>query len=142
MGGRQDLSRPRRRDLYGAPPVLHRAGACPRHGRAGGAVPPPVWRQRQGHLTASGSLCASAIPGGATPESGGLFLCPQMATDGGGPADPDIQEAQHPYRARASNGTEVTPTSPAVKGSSAVATAGRVQRLSLTSPAITSQVKD
>jgi len=47
-----------------------------------------------------------------------------MATDGGGPADPDIQEAQHPYRAPASIGTEVTPASPAVKGSSAVATCG------------------
>src|SRR5713226_8569302 len=110
LGGRQDLSRRRRRDLVGEPSVLHRAGACLRHGRAGGAVPPPVWRQREGNLTASGSLCASAITGRATPESGGPFSCPQMATDGGGPADPDIQEAQHPYRAPASNGTEVTLT--------------------------------
>ena len=56
LGGRQDLSRRRRRDLVGEPPVLHRAGARPRHGRAGGAVPPPVWQQRQGRLTTSGSL--------------------------------------------------------------------------------------
>ena len=27
-------------------------------GRPGGAVPPPVWQQRHGRLTTSGSLCA------------------------------------------------------------------------------------
>ena len=44
------LSRRRRRDLISEPPVLHRAGARPRHGRPGRAVPPPVRHHRQGHL--------------------------------------------------------------------------------------------
>ena len=70
------LSRRRRRDLVGKPPVLHRAGARPRHGRTGGAVPPPVRQQRQRRLTTSGSLHAPAITGRPILESGGPFPCP------------------------------------------------------------------
>src|SRR5713101_5136671 len=70
LGGRKHLSRHRRRDLLGEPPVLHRAGARPRQRRAGGAVPPPVWQQGHGRLTASGGLCASAITGRPTLGAG------------------------------------------------------------------------
>src|SRR6516225_11445272 len=72
LGGRPYLSRRRRRDLLGEPPVLHGAGARPRHGRPGGEVPPPVWQQRQGRLTTSGSLCARDH-GPSALEPGGPF---------------------------------------------------------------------
>ena len=78
LGGRKYLSRHRRRDLLGEPPVLHRAGARPRHRRAGGAVPPPVWQQGHGRLTASGGLCPPAITGRPTLEPGGPFPCPHL----------------------------------------------------------------
>ena len=71
LAGRQYLSRRRRRGLVGEPPVLHRAGARPRHGRAGGAVPPPVRQQRQGRLTTSASSCAPAITGRPALKAGG-----------------------------------------------------------------------
>ena len=58
-------------DLVGEPPVLYRAGARPRHGRAGGAVPPPVRQQRQGRLTTSASSCAPAITGRPALKAGG-----------------------------------------------------------------------
>ena len=54
----------------GEPPVLHRADARPRHGRAGGAVPPPVRQQRQGGLTTSGSLRAPSDHGPSDSEIG------------------------------------------------------------------------
>ena len=65
-------------DLVGEPPVLHRADARPRHGRAGGAVPPPVW-QHQGCLTTAGSRWHPAITGRPIPESDGPFQCPGSA---------------------------------------------------------------
>src|SRR5262249_61815821 len=61
LAGAPCAARSGRRDVVGEPRGLHRAGGRSRYGRPGGAVPPPVWQQRQGRLTTSGRLRAPAI---------------------------------------------------------------------------------